>query len=471
MEQKVNIHNRFDMHIRDVVTGEESSVVAHNLVLNRAYTKDIRRSWWNRYAIFGEGTGQPTASQTNLEKYFGWKEIPGFNYQTPEILNQHTFVLSGSVVLTTSEFVGKQFSEIGLSASTGNAPLFNRALFTDINGNPVSIAKTDTMEITIFYKVFVTIPLQNHLYLNDTYYAQQILMSSSTGVSYHTSNGTSVAVGVDMPAATDATKVTKALKRVEAAEGNSGTGFFTALVSGIGMYYPKMDMSAYAVADIPLGTGNGANKKFHTGMPMNSLIVKQNGQVIPQSAYKYTPFGAWPGDAQRALGTWTLIKGLGCPMSFVNYGNHGGPPGIWIQEGVPMVFEITNGDRIIEQFYSDIPFSQPPPHGSWVQDNKVKLEYSVDGITWNTISHGHGALTDLPVGVKACAIRYTVTANDPNVSRRLWVGMVPLTKTPQLEFIDPPPAGAVLTFSGVPYVIPKTDQFIIDTSLTIDWTP
>ena len=74
INNKINIHNRFDIEVRDKNTGElKQKAVAYNIVLNQMYTRLCGGLSYFVNIHFGSGTGTLSAARTSLFTHLGTK--------------------------------------------------------------------------------------------------------------------------------------------------------------------------------------------------------------------------------------------------------------------------------------------------------------------------------------------------------------------------------------------------------------
>ena len=150
----VNFHNRFDIEVRDAKTGElKQKGQAENIVLDRMYERLCNFNSYFNYIHFGQGTGTLDPSRNILFKELGYKLA-----ETEETIK--AFPVSKwtrKITLNPEEYVGYTITEVGISDSSSY--INTHALVKDVEGNPLSIDKTDTDVIVIYATVFVE--LQN----------------------------------------------------------------------------------------------------------------------------------------------------------------------------------------------------------------------------------------------------------------------------------------------------------------------
>ena len=153
VEQKVNIHNRFDIHIDNIETGEHREVTAYNIVLDQMWTRLCGGSSYFVNIHFGIGTGTPIASRTSLFAHLGTKTA----VDVEQVKALPVSRWKRKVVLNPEEFVGQTITEVGIAFGATASNLLTHAMLKDAEGNPISITKSDTDVVTIFATVFVTI--------------------------------------------------------------------------------------------------------------------------------------------------------------------------------------------------------------------------------------------------------------------------------------------------------------------------
>jgi len=157
MDVKINasIHNRFDIEVRDSVTGElKHSAVAYNLVTETGLDALAQGSILSNHNIhFGTGTGTLSPSRSTLFAWLGYRAATDVEivYAYPTSRRKR------SCVLQPADYVGSTITEVGLAGTSTNSSMNTHALLEDSEGNPISITKTDTDIITIYATVFATL--------------------------------------------------------------------------------------------------------------------------------------------------------------------------------------------------------------------------------------------------------------------------------------------------------------------------
>jgi hypothetical protein len=153
VEQKVNIHNRFDAHIDNIETGEHRELVGYNIILDQMWTRLCGGNSYFSHIHFGTGTGTPTPERTSLFSHLGTKSAV-----TEEIIKAlPVSSWKRKIVLNPEEYVGETITEVGIAYGSTASNLVTHAMLKDAEGNPISITKTSTDVVTIYATVFITI--------------------------------------------------------------------------------------------------------------------------------------------------------------------------------------------------------------------------------------------------------------------------------------------------------------------------
>lgn len=156
IELKGKIHNRFDIEVKDITTGEiVQKGQAENIILDQTWTVINANSnaAWAPNIAFGRGTGTLAATRTAMFDQIA----SSTGVEVEKVLNGEGVACyrTTRLVLDPSSYVGETITEVGLSG--GTAFLRTHALIKDSEGNPLSLGpKTATQEITIYATVFFT---------------------------------------------------------------------------------------------------------------------------------------------------------------------------------------------------------------------------------------------------------------------------------------------------------------------------
>lgn len=149
-EIKPKFHNRFDIVVTNILTGEvEIRGQAENMVLDRIYTRLVTLSSYFDQIVFGIGSGTMDPTRTTLFNRVGNKACT-----TVELIR--AFPVSKwtkSIRLEATEYNGNILTEVGISETTTN--INTHAMITDAEGNQLTIEKTPVRIIDIYATVFV----------------------------------------------------------------------------------------------------------------------------------------------------------------------------------------------------------------------------------------------------------------------------------------------------------------------------
>lgn len=160
LENKVSIHNRFEIHVvRDGKIIQKG--FAENILLDSIYPRLQANSAFASNIRFGTGTGIVSPERTSLFSDLGYKAI-----QVVEVVYGHPVSKAvRRIQINPEEFVGQTFTEIGLAHSTSESSLVTHALIKDSEGNPISLLKTSLDVLYIYATVFATVSLAEGLEL------------------------------------------------------------------------------------------------------------------------------------------------------------------------------------------------------------------------------------------------------------------------------------------------------------------
>ena len=179
----VTIHNRFDVVLTDAKTGKvKQTAKAENLVCNtflpHCAMGEMITSQYNRNQsgmrsiVLGTGTGTPSVTDTRMfnqiASYVGIPKRPGW---TRTRIDAHTSSYTATVTADENTANGN-LTEIGLGESHAydsetygwesyTVGIYTHALFTDSEGNPITITKTNADRLTITATIYGTVTTNN----------------------------------------------------------------------------------------------------------------------------------------------------------------------------------------------------------------------------------------------------------------------------------------------------------------------
>lgn len=155
-----SIHNRFDIEVVDAKSGKvKQRAFAYNVICDNLWNtlfnitgSDIVNFF--QYIQYGTGNGTPSASDISLFSYLDGGSV---TYGT-ERYDALTGLYSAtkSIQISESQHVGAVITEIGIaSSSASSGKLCTHAMLEDMNGNKISILKSDTDIINMYATVFL----------------------------------------------------------------------------------------------------------------------------------------------------------------------------------------------------------------------------------------------------------------------------------------------------------------------------
>lgn len=162
---RASIHNRFDVEVIDANTGKvKDKAVGYNVICNRLWSKLLSTSWaYFQYIHYGSGSGTPSASDTSLFTFVGAKQIDTTTTNTTTVVKPSitwdfengVYSITHKMVLGSTEANGVTITEVGIGDSSSASSLCTHAMLQDMNGNQISITKTDTDILNIYATVYV----------------------------------------------------------------------------------------------------------------------------------------------------------------------------------------------------------------------------------------------------------------------------------------------------------------------------
>lgn len=290
------LHNRFDIEVRDAITGEtKQKAQAFNVILDQFWTRLFANQSVYDYIQYGSGTGTPSASDTALFNWVAGAAASAYVYDDAHYA-QGWNSFTRNIVLDEQTAVGVTITEVGL-AGAANSGLCTHAMLQDMNGNPIAITKTNTDIITIYATVYI------HWNVNGTNGVRYIpsshwfgTRSTDLGLGFFTKalgqQELTYANTLTLTANAQSKSWTASLSRASISQGNmSGVSALTGAIFGVEV------SGAYQITNEAVGTGDGATVEFHTAFdfPVDAKIyvdgVEQTSGVTVLG--KATPSDTW----------------------------------------------------------------------------------------------------------------------------------------------------------------------------------
>lgn len=165
LDINAKIHNRFDIEVIDSGSGKvKQQAVGYNVICDNLWSKLLSTNWgYFNYIHYGDGSGTPSPSDTSLFSFIGYKAIETSTSDASPIVKPiikidyeaGVYSITNGATLGTGDAVGKTITEVGIAYSSSANTLCTHSMLQDMNGNPVSITKTDTDVIHIYATMFV----------------------------------------------------------------------------------------------------------------------------------------------------------------------------------------------------------------------------------------------------------------------------------------------------------------------------
>jgi hypothetical protein len=441
---KLSIHNRFDVEVIDAATGRtKKRAYAENVICNQLWSRIFAQNPWNAYIHYGSGTGTPSESDTSLFNFVGSAANTGvvrnFNTANGVAYIRHQIQLSETTA------VGVTLTEVGIGYSASASSLCTHAMLRDMNGNQISILKTDTDIINIFATVFVHYNPEGyddgsiHLtpyYENST--SNCALIEWLFGADGTPHNGklsySRSGHGMDVTSANDTFTVTpnlteksiklkasrKSVSNWNASGGIGSVSLCSSYQMNInfkvgGSWYPGTSIVGEAI-----GTGDVVTKDFKTsfGYATDATVyvdgVPASDVVVDDSPYSTNQVGLY---FER------LDENKRLTSAYWNPGSNG-------------------------TIYSNAVFNVFNPNYAWgivsfTKASSTKVEVSDDFETWVEILTGQSGTVTVPTEYRNAKYwRFTATHSSGDQNLRNFVSGAP---TNNIHFETPPPPGAVIT--------------------------
>lgn len=153
---KLSLHNYFDVELENTLTGEVRRYKAYNTVTDLFYKRmfQYHNGTGTMDAVcVGTGTGTITTSSTSIFTTVsnGLKSLTHTEYTC---ISPGTFRRVSTALFGETDALGN-LTEIGVGS--GTTSLATHAFFTDSEGNPITIEKTNTDRLTVTVTIYSSI--------------------------------------------------------------------------------------------------------------------------------------------------------------------------------------------------------------------------------------------------------------------------------------------------------------------------
>lgn len=178
---KTSIHNRFDIEVVDAITGKiKNRAQAENIICNQLWTRLFTPAvYWNN-VHYGTGTGTPDVTDTSLFNFYAsLAHIEGETiFDSSRMMDEGILSYKRKYQINENAAVGQTITEVGIAYGTASNNLCTHAMLKDMNGNQISIAKTDTDLINIYATIFVRFQIAGY----DTGHIKFVVNSYNAGI-------------------------------------------------------------------------------------------------------------------------------------------------------------------------------------------------------------------------------------------------------------------------------------------------
>lgn len=521
LDFRASIHNRFDIEVIDAASGEvKQRARGFNVICDALWDRlfYVSNSLWCpksyfNYVLYGEGSGTPSASDTELFSKIGAIAVTHAapDYFPTIVQDRENGLVSAQavVVLQAADAVGETITEVGIGYD--NTHVVTHALLQDMNGNPISITKTSTDVIKIYATIFVhwpaaawyggTINLAKATFFSTiTYYNY---LGTLCGYDYTTSYAFFAALGhagrsvvsseldydrvftttvnaqqkkVSMTYRMDATSFNDYPIRMiqigssRAANASSNKTNQSPTINIV----PGSWISIPSITGEAIGTGDGTTVDFITKFPVKSgAVVKVNGAAasgvtVRTGAPDGTKLGLWVNPVSG-------VTSAGVPVYESNFSGR-------YSSGEIRLTAYNGDERLFENpFYSAgiAALNNVTVSGSTAYSRSVSVYVSDDCESWTLAGSISRATYETWEANQSIAIpsnlqnkRYfkVVFATDYTGSYTLGYFISAAGANPEtnVHFTAAPAAGSVITIDYEPDCIPKDENHVLD--ITIELT-
>lgn len=497
LDLRASIHNRFDVEVIDAFTGKvKQKARAFNVICDALWTRLFHTSssaWYPQayfsYILFGSGSGTPSASDTALFTRLGAKSVSSSMTKAVE-----TGVISrqGFITLNADEYVGSTLTEVGIGYDSTH--IVTHALLEDMNGNPISIEKSDTDVIKIYATIYVHFSaggwyggsvsmapfaedgdiffavLTGVISSSRQYYFRLVGAGTRTGsITSHSVEGTTSinasAKKITWASRVQAENLNLPIRSLRVEYGYYSGSWFTRVRFWLtpGTWAPMMEIKAE-----PCGTGDGSATGFSTAFPVktggNVYVdgVQVSGVSVRPGPADGTTLAWWMNRvaARSAAGTpvyhndnYSYYSGMGILITDVTIGGHSTAlENPFYAQGIAKVrfYELDRSGAVAGVSASD-------DMVTWTSAGTVVLSYQ----RWVELS--------IPAALKTK--RFWRIDNAGSLSIRPEVNFVAdvADTAHNIVFTTPPAAGAVITCDYVPDCIPKDKNHVFDLTLELSF--
>lgn len=474
---EAKIHNRFDIEVHDAKTGElKQKAQAFNVICDNLWS---RLGGYFKYIAYSNGKGTPSSSDTTV---FGtWYSAEAQHHSLQTDIATGVSHWTKYIQLAETVAVGVTITEVGIASAKSAGSLCTHAMLQDMNGNPISIKKTNTDIITIYATVYVhwTPSGQNGVYLmpptgGGTYSFSNFLdyifgnrgVSTVAGEYTHTYAFAYVAPGTKDPmdrgpngggtGTWDLASKTYTFKfdRLSVSAGNVSGGFrwvsfMSANQTGESMFCIVDVGGEYEVTGESVGTGDGETTEFSTkfNLPYNATIYVDG--VAQASGVTVRPYPVAPNAFSYLVRIRPqLHDGKICPISCKSR------RGDW-----PLYFYNPLHELGL--------YSWTRASDSSSYYNIMTLSFSDDFVNWSPYYQPKIVPEQYRHSKYIRMNKYYESSNIDLDSNQETAAFPPEIASKNIVFDTPPAVGSVITIDYMTPFVPKDENHVYDLSISI----
>lgn len=475
-----SIHNRFDIEVVDAKTGKvKQKAQAFNVICDNLWNRLLNGDSYFEYIHYGSGTGVPSSGDTALFGYINGASVAAAEKKW--VVKAGIAHVTGKITLNETVAVGETLTEVGIASSSTSTTLCTHAMLQDMNGNPVSILKTDTDIINIYATVFLHWNCDNEtLFISPSYAPNTSRGNTPMGMIGWLLGDTRTTTNMGSALPTRAS-----FTDTGAHDGKSGSTVYDATTTysvedkAITFKYPRLAATAGNTSQI-LAVAIGAHGTSTTSyyMQLPAVVMLVGGDKIPAYTVEEEAIGTGDGVTTDFKTAFSNLESATIYVDGVAQGN------VTVDRLVPFVSGNARAG-IYPGIYNDGLFSLSTtyvsgnmnpgnsiyhPRGGCVYNsfyatcgiqtvNKNMLA-SNDLLTWEPVAAG--TVPDALQNHKYWRLETESTAESQSFSA---------TRTRaddnNIHFATPPAAGAVITADYLTKTIPKDSNHVYDLEVTI----
>lgn len=501
-EGRVKFHNRFDIEVIDVRTGEvRQRAQAENIILDRMYTRITQFATYFTKIHFGNGIGTLDPERTTLfaeirnaanTQTIGYKDA----IVDTIVRAFPTSSVTKRIELLPEEFVGVNITEVGISETSSTTPASSyvntHAVLTDAEGNEISILKLQYDLVIIYATVYIELvdPSTRFMWarpqvegnalveylLNNTSYTGYITLGIAPDVGGRGYCISRIFKTSSITASYNAGAKTRSYtKRIATAEANSVYGIREICLDKMArVVFPETGVfTSKSFTGVTIGTGDGVTTKFNfPNVDVSGLTVKVNDVATTD----FTPKFALADSRNRWLGSLVDISGSANDLTCL----HKLPPNfldsrefVFGYNDPPLIFKV----NVAELTGYKIDIGTTGPEGHYF--NAVQLSGSSDGSSWTVLktvrypSYGGSGNHEVYTFLQHYDyLKLGVVADGGRTSSSYACAGYALpsemTETgPCIIFNTPPANGVAITADYTVDYIPKNENYVLDVTFTL----